>query len=463
MRRITGTHVYSYAKCPRLAALDLSLDRSERRAPHAWEEFSMQRGRDFEDRYVEQLGVVQPKYAPRDWEEGARATMELMRNGAPWIHQGVLLADDRLGIPDLMRKVEGASAFGAHHYEVIDVKSSGRARGDQVLQVLFYTRLLAEAQQRMPARGGIVLKTGAEHTFVVADYLAVASDVEQRVLELARSPDGARPFWQRGCESCHWNERCRIELERSDDLSLVTGMSHGARAILEANHCKTARDLAELHTDSRLSAQIDPALLRRLRKSAQARVQRSHVLEARPRLPKNAPSLDKAALVHLLTDPYADRVVLFSVRHPIASEDGAVVRTALPRSRDEEWSCLRSLLAELPIDAPLLHFDSALPRWYEAHAWDREAEVGLSSRFFDMQRRLRAWALMPEPVYSLGDFVRVVLARDPLRAGHASQAAMWAEAGDDDALVQKARSDLDDLAELKRRILDAAPLTFATL
>ena len=319
MRRITGTHVYSYAKCPRLAALDLSLDRSERRAPHAWEEFSMQRGRDFEDRYVEQLGVVQPKYAPRDWEEGARATMELMRNGAPWIHQGVLLADDRLGIPDLMRKVEGASALGDHHYEVIDVKSSGRARGDQVLQVLFYTRLLAEAQQRMPDRGGIVLKTGAEHTFVVADYLAVAS------------------------------------------------------------------------------------------------------------------------------------------------EDGAVVRTALPRSRDEEWSCLRSLLAELPIDAPLLHFDSALPRWYEAHAWDREAEVGLSSRFFDMQRRLRAWALMPEPVYSLGDFVRVVLARDPLRAGHASQAAMWAEAGDDDALVQKARADLDDLAELKRRILDAAPLTFATL
>jgi hypothetical protein len=40
---------------------------------------------------------------------------------------------------------------------------------------------------------------------------------------------------------------------------------------------------------------------------------------------------------------------------------------------------------------------------------------------------------------------------------------MWAEAGDDDALVQKARADLDDLAELKRRILDAAPLTFATL
>ena len=39
MRRITGTHVYSYVKCPHLAALDLQLSRSERRpAQHRVEE-----------------------------------------------------------------------------------------------------------------------------------------------------------------------------------------------------------------------------------------------------------------------------------------------------------------------------------------------------------------------------------------------------------------------------------------
>lgn len=457
MRRITGTHLYSYAKCPRLAALDLSLDKSERRPPHAWEEFSMQRGRDFEDRYVEPLGVVRPEYPDRDWEAGARATLEWMRKGASWIHQGVLLADGRLGVPDLLRKVDGASALGAHHYEVIDVKSSGRARGDQALQVMFYTRILAETQDRMPEHGGIVLKTGELRTFATADYRAVAEDVERRVLALQREPDSVRPFWQRSCESCHWSLRCRDELEGADDLSLVAGMSHGARAILEEHGVATASDLAARHLDGRVSSRIDAALLRRLRKAAHARTQRKHALETRPRLPKNAPSLDAAALVHVLADPYEDRVLLFAVRHPIAEEAGAKTRFALPRSRDEEWASLSSLLTEIPADAPLLHFDAALPRWYEAHAFDREADVGLSARFFDMQRRLRAWALMPEPTFGLADFVRIVLRRDPLRAGHPGQAAIWAKAGDEASLVKKADADLDDLAELKRVVLDARP------
>ncbi|MEC8251908.1 MAG: hypothetical protein VX044_01760, partial [Planctomycetota bacterium] len=154
MRRITGTHVYSYVKCPHLAALDLSLPRSERREAHPWEEFAAKRGRDFEDVYVSGLDAVAPSYPERDFEQGAAATLELLRGGAPLLHQAVLKDDDRLGLPDLLRKVDGASALGEHHYEVLDVKTSGRTRGDQILQVVFYAQLLAEVQGRMPERGG---------------------------------------------------------------------------------------------------------------------------------------------------------------------------------------------------------------------------------------------------------------------------------------------------------------------
>ena len=48
-----------------------------------------------------------------------------------------------------------------------------------------------------------------------------------------------------------------------------------------------------------------------------------------------------------------------------------------------------------------------------------------------------------------------MLRRDPLRAGHPGQAAIWAKAGDEASLVKKADADLDDLAELKRVVLDA--------
>ena len=103
-RRITGSHVYAHLKCPRMAALDLTRPRDERRAPTPWEEFSLQRGRDFEAAYVRDLeGLVEPQYPPREFEQGLAATLELMRAGVPWIFQGVLLRGDRLGLPDLMR------------------------------------------------------------------------------------------------------------------------------------------------------------------------------------------------------------------------------------------------------------------------------------------------------------------------------------------------------------------------
>lgn len=463
MRRITGTNLYSFAKCPRLAALDLSIDKKERREWHPWEEFSAKRGRDFEERYVATLGAEQPEYPERDFDAGARATLALMRQGVEWIHQGVLLGERRLGLPDLLHKVDGESAIGSHHYEVIDVKTSGRARGDQVLQVMFYTRLLAGVQQRMPERGGVLLKTEQTHMFAVADYQAIAADVESRVLALADDPSLARPFLQRGCETCHWSERCRGELEAKDDLSLVFGMSHGARAILEANGCDTPVELAKRHGDARLSHQIDPSLLRRLRKAAQAHVDGAPLMETRPRLPKNAPSIDDAAFVHMLMDPYADRVLAFAVRRPGGGGEESQIDVVLPKSRDEEWPALRGLLAAVPSGAPLLHFDSTLPRWYEAHSYEREAEVGLSSRFLDLRRRLLAAAVMPAPLFALSDFVRVLLRREPLRHGHAGEAAMWAEAGLDERLAQKARADIEDLLDLKRRILDAAPALAQTI
>lgn len=453
MRRLTGTHVYSYAKCRRLAALDLLLDRAERRPPTAWEEFAARRGREFEADYVRDLGVVQPVYPERDFAAGAAATLALLRAGAPLVHQAVLATDDRLGLPDLLRKVPGASALGDHHYEVLDVKTSGRARGDQVLQVVFYSRLLATVQQRLPEHGALVLKDRREERFAIADYQAVAIEIEQDLLMLRADAQASRPFLQRGCESCHWNHRCLPELAAARDLSLVQGMSHGARSILEAHGCRTLDDLALLAFEAtKLRHALDPALVRRLRKAAQATLLGRPLIEARPR----GTQLADAALVHVLTDPFADRVLLFAVQYPIGDDGGTSIE--LPRSREAEWPALRRLLAALPRRAALLHFDHALPRWYEEHAHCREAEVGLSARFVELQRRLRAAALFPAPVFALADFVRTALGRDPLRAGHPGAAAMWLQEPDgEQKLVAKATADLHDLAALVRVVLHAAP------
>jgi len=452
MRRITGTHVYSYVKCPHLASLDLHLKRSERREPTAWEEFAAKRGRDFEDDYVAELPAVQPEYPERDFDAGAAATLELLRDGSPLLHQAVLKTDDRLGLPDLLRKLDGESDLGDHHYEVLDVKTSGKARGDQILQVVFYSQLLSEAQGRMPEHGALILKDGTEERFAIADYLAACDEVVTELRRLRDDLGSSRPFYQLGCSSCYHDERCLPEMTERQDLSLVQGMSQGARAILESLGCQTIEELATFQPeDARARGNLDATLLRRLRRGAQARLLGKPVLEVRSRGEK----LSHSALIHVLTDPFADRVLGFGLLHP-ATVDGEFA-CVLPRSRDEEWQAFQELTARLPARMVLLHFGATLRRWHEDHAFSSEANPSMEARFVDLQKRLKAAAIYPAPVVLLPDFVRYGLGRDPLRAGHASAAAMWVEAeGGDGQLTEKLRADLLDLAALKAEILDAS-------
>lgn len=452
MRRITGTHVYSYVKCPQLAALDLHLSRSERRAPTAWEEFAAQRGRDFEDQFVAGLHAAAPEYPERDFEAGAAATQKLLTAGRDWIHQAVLLAGDRLGLPDLLRKLPGGSALGEHHYEVIDVKTSGRPRSDQILQVVFYTRLLHEVQGRMPTHGALVLKDGRQERFAIADYEAAGREVESALLRLREQPDAARPFLQSGCSGCYHDARCLAQMTAAGDLSLVHGMSHGARAILEGLGVRSIADLSTFHPDnSRHRGNLEAALVRRLRRGAQAALLGKPLVEERPRHDR----LAAATLVHLLADPYADRVLAFGVLHP-ATVDGEFSWQRAATAADE-WPALRSLLATLPARTPLLHFGGSLPRWYAEHAFEREADTSLEARFVDLDKRLRTAAVYPRAVFGLADLVRHGLAREPLRAGHAGAAALWLTQPDaDQRLRDKLHADLQDLAALKATILDAA-------
>jgi predicted RecB family nuclease len=456
-RRITGTHVYSYLKCPRLAALDLHLPRSERRPPHPWEEFAAQRGRDFEARFVQGLGVESPRYPERDFTAGFAATRELLRTGAPWIHQAVLLDDDRLGLPDLLRRLDGASALGEHHYEVLDVKTSGRSRGEQILQVVFYANLLAVVQQRLPTHGGLILKDGREERFLIADYQAALLEVQAELRRLRGDPAAARPFLQMACHGCYHDRRCHAELQQADDLSLVAGMSHGARAILEGAGCRTVQDLATFHPDgARARGNLDQTLLRRLRKAAHAQLLGRPIVESRPR----AERFENAAMVHLLADPFADRVLAFGALYP-AAPNGAFT-CVVPGSAEAEWDALRQLLAPLPRGATLLHFGEALPRWCEQHAFARDADPAFEARFVDVQKRLKSAAVWPRPVFGLHDMVAQAIGSDPLRAGHSAAAAMWVMEPDGaERLRAKLRADLEDLAALKELVLDAEPTPVA--
>ncbi len=443
MKRITGTHAYTYARCPHAVALDLHEDHARRRAPTEVEAFVLQRGRALEERLTAELGYARPGYPERDFEAGAEATQVLLHHGVAGVLQGVLLGDGRLGVPDLLRREPGASALGDHHYVVGDVKSSGTGRGDQILQIMFYARLLARVQQRAPAYCYLLLRDGHEEQFATADYDAVIAEVEEALDALRERRAATRPFLSSSCGSCHWSDLCLPELEAGDDLSLLQGMTRGLRSMLEAagpTTCAAVQHLAVEPTARRIH--VESALLRRLKKAAQARALRRPIRES---VAAALPA--EIALVHLLQDQFAERVLWFGTLYP-ARADGELAQ-ALPSRREHELADFTALIARLPEAVNLWHYGGALPRWYDAVALGRRDAPDLSRRLVDLHKRLRGAASYPAPVFGLDDYVRQALARDPHRTGDAAAVAMWQEAGDPaPRLRDKGRADLVDLAGL---------------
>ncbi len=443
MKPITGTHIYSLFACARAVALDLSMDRSLRRPLRDDEEFVLARGREHEARSVATLDWPEPVYPRGDFATGAAATHVLLQKGVEGVLQGVLVGDGRLGIPDLLRREDGDSALGAWHYVVGDVKSSARPRGDQLLQVAFYSALLAELQGRRPEYGFLVLKDGREERFALADYAAALEDAVERVTALRDDPAAVQPFLSRACGSCRWSDRCLPELERGDDLSLVQGMTDGLRRTLHAAGVANVGSLAQLAVERvARRTHVEPARLRRLARAAAARLAGEPLVER----PGRVASLWPAAFVHVLTDPFEERLLYVGVR---IGGGGDRVVDACPRSVGEEWDALCRVLAAVPRDANLVHYGAALPRWLDALGHGRARPPQVEGRLIDLARRLRGVAVWPGPVFGLAEHVRFGLGRDPHRVGRASAAALLA--GDEGWLCAKGAADLDDLAALAAR------------
>lgn len=443
-KRITGTHVYTMLRCPRAVALDLHEDKSKRRPLTEAEEFSRQRGRELEARLVRELGYPEPEYPERDFAAGAEATELLLKAGVAGVSQGVLLSreGDQLGIPDLLRRETGASAFGDHHYVVGDVKSSGRPRSDQVLQVAFYSRLLRDLQDRPPEYGYLILKDGHEERFDLAEFEAAFEDVMERVVAVRDEPESERPFLSAACSRCHWSELCLPALENQDDLSLIQGMTRGLRQVLEQQGFLTCKSLGKMAVEpTARSTHLEATLLRRLKKAAASR------LEGKPLLQQDGGiDCESGALVHMLVDHYAERVLLFGILHP-ADTDGSF-HSACPGNQDDELSAFLSLLERVPRNVPLLHYGEALPRWFTEAGRGHEATAQVEERFVNLRKRLRGAAIYPGPVFSMADHVRRVLDVDPHREGDADAAARWVSEGQDRRLTTKAHSDLLDLSRV---------------
>src|SRR5437660_5726422 len=152
--RLAATDVSNHLACHHLTMLDLDVVRGKRTAPQ-WAAPDLvvlqQLGLRHEQAYLKfleqekKLSVVNLGEI-KDEKELLEQTYRLMAQGADAIAQGALGDAEWFGRPDVLLRIAKPSGKWLWSYEVVDTKLTRETKAGTILQLSFYSELLAKVQ-----------------------------------------------------------------------------------------------------------------------------------------------------------------------------------------------------------------------------------------------------------------------------------------------------------------------------
>jgi predicted RecB family nuclease len=275
---LSASDLNNYLACRHLAELDLALAKGKvtlKAEPGADAELLAQKGDEHEAQYLASLiadgrdvaQIPQSKGPPEALSEAVAATEAAMRRGAEVIFQGTFLRDGMRGHADFLFRVDKPSKFGEYSYEVADTKLARRAKPYFIVQLCFYSELVAAIQRVEPDHIHVILGDERQATFRLAEFSAYFRHVREELIEVLG--DGGRDTYPEPvehCSLCRWRGVCDARRVEDDHLSLVANISRRQRDLLQGAGIAT---LAELGRAEGLSVDgIDGAVIERLHEQA---------------------------------------------------------------------------------------------------------------------------------------------------------------------------------------------------
>jgi len=429
---LSASDLNNFLACPHLTTLDLAHARGEQEAKPergADAELLARKGDEFELRYLKSLKGEGRQVAEIPEGDGSRAalldavarTQEALRGGAEVVYQATFFRDGLRGHADFLFRVDRPSNLGDFSYEVADTKLARRAKPYFVLQLCFYSELLAAAQGGEPERIHVILGNGERRTFRLAEFSAYFRRVRAAFLDaLAEGGRSTYPEPVAHCEICRWRTACDERREADDHLSLVANITVRQRELLQAAGVRT---LAALGAAGFAVDGIDAEVLSRLH--AQARLQLAareggeHIYELRrpeegrgfARMPR--PSSGDV-FFDMEGDPLFDDGGLEYLFGFVTTDGDEPEFTAIwGRDRAEEKRALEGFIdfvterrKQFP-DLHIYHYNhyevTALKRIAGAHG-TREEELDQLLRdevFVDLYKVVREAMLISQPSYSI--------------------------------------------------------------
>ena len=407
---ITATDLAALLACDRLVFLNYHGDSRLCLPPSAYDEWIAGRGRRFEAEVIAGLRVSEPRYHPDRLEEVFGDTLNLMRQGAPFIYHGVLIDGDKVGIPDLLKREEGESLCGSYYYRPIDIKFASQARLEHTLQVLFYIALLEVIQGRRP-EGSLWLRLppGERPSDLPADALFVEErvtledddpDFQAALHRLARGNE-PRPFISATCKGCRWRAVCLPIAERSQDVSLIPGITRQAWQGLHERGLGTlpavaAASVGQLIGIRGIGEKTAPAIINQ----ARALVEGRPVYLDAPDLPEPA---DSDVFFDVESYPLEGIYYLFGALVRRGGEENYVYELARhPSEERQAWELFLRRIERL--SGAVYHYGSyertAVKALLTRYGDDPRAQH-LLKRLIDLERVLKASVALPLRGYSL--------------------------------------------------------------
>ena len=280
---VSASDLNNYTACRHLLRLNLEYARRERERPgdrDPTSELVARKGDEHEDAYLESLRDEGRDVVEIDQDgpfEGAAAkTIEAMRSGAEVIFQATFAEEGLRGHADFLFRVDRPSDLGEWSYEVADTKLARRAKPYFILQLCFYSELLARVQGAEPELIHVVLGTRDQHSFRVAEFAAYYRRLRERML--ADLDDGVPDTYPEPvdhCSICAWRPECDERRLADDHLSQVARISRVQRERLREAGISTLEALGSA-TNGLAVEGIRPESLEKLRAQASLQLRARH-------------------------------------------------------------------------------------------------------------------------------------------------------------------------------------------
>jgi uncharacterized protein len=298
---LTDSLLLDYKRCPRRAFLNLDESKYEARHKQTEKAFLTK----LRQESATQVEVILKNFYPEAQElqtkkqdifDRARETEYLMKQGAEYIHNGVLVGKKQetgltlQGNPHLLVKTIGNSRWGDWKYTPISIHLGRRPKPEYKLISSFYAYLLEKIQYSLPIQAELILRDQKRYKVNLVDWLPRLEKVVEGYTEALSSQVEPELFISRqNCSLCHWHGHCYSLAKEQQHLSLVPGVTPSRYKFLQSRGISTLDALVESPI-TLFETVLSYQAIKTLRLQAQSLLERKAIIKSNyfhPRLAKS--------------------------------------------------------------------------------------------------------------------------------------------------------------------------------